>query len=144
MKEKFKNNKNIVIQTDFSSNDTVFNADLMITDWSGIAYEYAYTTKKPVIFIDTPMKIMNSDYKKIDVEPFNIWARNEIGKVVKVEELKKVNKVIDDMLKNQKDYSKKIEKLVKDSVYNVGNSDEVGANYIINTIQTRIKERSTK
>ena len=29
---------------------------------------------------------INSDYKKIDVEPFNIWARNEIGKVVKVED----------------------------------------------------------
>ena len=46
-------------------NSTIFEADLMITDWSGIAYEYAYTTCKPVLFIDTPMKIMNPEYKKI-------------------------------------------------------------------------------
>ena len=32
-------------------------ADLLITDWSSIGYEYAYTTKKPVIFINTPMKM---------------------------------------------------------------------------------------
>ena len=48
MKEEFKDDKNIEIQTDFSSNNTVFSADLMITDWSGIAQEYAYTTKKIV------------------------------------------------------------------------------------------------
>ena len=144
MKQKYEKNKNIIIQTDFSSNDTVFNADVMITDWSGIAYEYAFTTKKPVVFIDTPMKIMNPDYKKINVEPFNIWARSEIGKVVKVNELNKVNKIVEDMLNNQKDYNKKIDKLVNDSVYNIGNSSEIGANYIIETIQKKIEERSTK
>ncbi|MBQ9318549.1 MAG: membrane protein insertase YidC [Bacilli bacterium] len=144
MKQKYENNKNIIIQTDFSSNDTVFNADVLITDWSGIAYEYAFTTKKPVVFIDTPMKIMNPDYKKINVEPFNIWARNEIGKVVKVNEIKKVNKIVEDMINNHKDYNKRIEKLVSDSVYNLGNSSEIGANYIIETIQKKVEERSKK
>ena len=55
LKERYKNDTDIEIQTDFSSNSTVFEADLMITDWSGIAYEYAYTTCKPVLFIDTPL-----------------------------------------------------------------------------------------
>lgn len=141
MKEQFKDNKNIEIQTDFSSNSTVFNADLLITDWSGIAFEYAYTTKKPVLFVDTPMKIMNPDYKKIDVEPFNIWSRNEIGQVVPVEECKNINKVVNQMLDDNLKYEEKIDKLVKESVYNLGNSAEVGATYIINAIQEKINER---
>ena len=141
MKEQFKDNKNIEIQTDFSSNSTVFNADLLITDWSGIAFEYAYTTKKPVLFVDTPMKIMNPDYKKIDVEPFNIWSRNEIGQVVPVEECKNINKVVNQMLDDNLKYQEKIDKLVSDSVYNLGNSAEVGATYIINAIQEKINER---
>ncbi|MBQ3413900.1 MAG: membrane protein insertase YidC [Clostridia bacterium] len=141
MKEQFKDNKNIEIQTDFSSNSTVFNADLLITDWSGIAFEYAYTTKKPVLFVDTPMKVMNPDYKKIDVEPFNIWARNEIGQVVPVEECKDINKVVNQMLEDNLKYNEKINKLVNESVYNLGNSAEVGAKYIINSIQEKINER---
>lgn len=141
MKEQFKDNKNIEIQTDFSSNSTVFNADLLITDWSGIAFEYAYTTKKPVLFVDTPMKIMNPDYKKIDVEPFNIWARNEIGQVVPVDECKNINKVVNQMLDDNLKYQEKIDKLVSESVYNLGNSAEVGATYIINAIQEKINER---
>lgn len=79
LKQRFASDEDIEIQTDFSSNSTVFEADMMITDWSGIAYEYAYTTCKPVLFIDTPMKVMNPEYKKIDVEPINIWMRESIG-----------------------------------------------------------------
>ena len=141
MKEQYKDDKNIEIQTDFSSNSTVFNADLMITDWSAIAYEYSYTTKKPVLFVDTPMKIMNPEYEKIGVEPINVWARKEIGEVVAVEDCKKIDKTVENMLKDNVKYNKKINELVNDSVYNIGNSAEVGANYIIETIQNKINQR---
>ena len=141
MKEKYKDNKNIEIQTDFSANNTVFNADLVITDWSAIAYEYAFTTRKPVLSIDTPMKIMNPDYKKIEVEPFNIWARKEIGELISVQECKDINKVVCKMLAESSKYKERINKLVNDSVYNIGNSGEIGANYIIKTIQEKINKR---
>ena len=115
MKEKYKDNKNIEIQTDFSSNNTVFSADLLITDWSAIAYEYSFTTKRPVLFIDTPMKIMNPEYQKIDVEPFNIWVRNEIGEVVSVDNCKDINKVVSKMLEEGKKYEEKINKRKKEN-----------------------------
>ncbi len=141
LKEKFSSYKNVMIQTDFSSNSTVFNADLLITDWSGIAYEYSFTTKKPVLFIDTPMKIMNPEYEKIGIEPFNIWARKKIGEVIKLDELTKVNEVVDKILNNEKDYKEKIEELVKENVYNLGSSSEIGAKYIIQEIKNKIEEK---
>lgn len=144
LKETYKNDPTIEIQTDFSSNDTVFNASLMITDWSGIAYEYAFTTKKPVLFINTPMKIMNEEYKKIKVEPFNIWCRSKIGEEVEVKNIKSIDKKVSKMLKSSMEYNKKIDKVLKDSVYNLGDSSEVGAEYIINAIQKKIKERKNK
>ena len=144
LKEKYKKNKNIIIQTDFSKNDTIFNADILITDWSSIGYEYAYTTKKPVIFIDTPMKIMNPNYKDIDVEPINVWSRNIIGKSIKVEEIDKINDVIQYLLKNSNKYEKDITKLLNDSIYNLGSSNEKGAEFVIECIQKQIKERKEK
>ncbi len=140
MKEKYAGT-NIIIQTDFSSTDSVFNSDLLITDWSSIGYEYAFTTEKPVISIDTPMKIMNPEYKKIKVEPINIWAREKIGEVVKVKDVKNINSVVKKILKDPKKYQKKISTLKKDSMYNLGNSAEVGAEYIIKCVQEKIKER---
>ncbi|MBQ3436385.1 CDP-glycerol glycerophosphotransferase family protein, partial [Candidatus Saccharibacteria bacterium] len=143
MQENYQDT-NIIIQTDFSSTDSVFNADLLITDWSSIGYEYAFTTEKPVISIDTPMKIMNPEYKKIKVEPFNIWARSEIGEVVKVGDVKNINKTVQKILKDPKKYQKKIATLKKDSMYNLGNSAKVGAEYIIQCVQDKIKERKKK
>lgn len=144
LKNIYKDDDNVVIQTDFSSNNTVFNADLVITDWSGIAYEYAYTTKKPVLFINTPMKIMNSNYEIINDNPINVWSRNIIGKSIELSELDKIDKVVDELLKDRKKYSKKINDLIENSIYNLGTSSEVGANYIIELIKRKVKEKNEK
>lgn len=141
LQQKYSDKDNVIIQTDFSSNKTVFNAALLITDWSGIAYEYAFTTKKPVVFIDTPMKIMNPEYKVLGIEPFNIWARNEIGKVVEVEKINNIREIVDNMLKNSNEYNEKISNMIQKYVYNLGTSSEVGGKYIIQTIQNKIKEK---
>lgn len=133
MKEQYAGT-NITIQTDFSSTDSVFNADLLITDWSSIGLEYAFTTEKPVISIDTPMKIMNPDYKKIDVDPINIWIRDIIGEVVKVKDVNKMGDVVEKMLKNPAKYQKQIAAIKKDSVYNLGKSAGIGAEYIIECV----------
>ena len=114
----------------------------MITDWSGICYEYAFTTKKPVIFINTPMKIMNPNYKDINIEPYSIWSRDVIGKCIEVDNIsKELNKNIDYLLKNKDKYTKKIDDLYHDSIYNIGNSGEVGAKYLVEIIKSKIDER---
>lgn len=141
MKEQYKEDGNITIQTDFSSNDTVFNADILITDWSSISQDYAFTTKKPVIFIDTPPKIMNPDYKLIDIEPINIWIRNEAGRLVKLDELDKLDGIVREMLADREKYHDKIAALTERCVYNLGRSSEVGGKYIIEAIQRQIKKR---
>lgn len=144
LKEKYKNDKNITIQTDFSKNDTIFNSDILITDWSDISYEFAFTTKKPVIFIDSPMKVMNPNYKDLKTEPFNIWARQEIGKVISLDKLDTLDSVIKEMLTHYASYQKKITKLTEKEIYNRGCSAEVGAEYIIKIIQEKIKERKSR
>lgn len=141
LKEKYRENQNIEIQTDFSSNSTVFEADLMLTDWSGIAYEYAYTTQKPVLFINTPMKVMNPEYEKIGVVPLNISLREEIGCSLNLDELDKIGDIVDTMINSSESYHAKIGEFVNKYVYNLGHSSEVGAKYIIDQLQKKAKER---
>lgn len=141
LKERYSKDKNISFTTDFSKHDEILEADLVITDWSGVGYEYAYTTKKPVLYIDTPMKIMNPNYKDIDIEPFNIWTRNVIGKSISPDELDKVNELVKDLLENKDKYKKDITNLLNESVYNLGHADEAGALAIIDCVKKRIKER---
>ncbi|MBQ3165601.1 MAG: membrane protein insertase YidC [Lachnospiraceae bacterium] len=141
LKVKYEQDKDVEIQTDFSSNNTVFEADLMITDWSGIAYEYAYTTQKPVLFINTPMKIMNSEYQKIDTVPLNILLREEIGCSLNLDELNQLGDKVQMLLEHKADYYERIGSFVQEYVYNHGISAEIGAKYIVAAIQRKIKGR---
>ena len=141
LKVKYEQDRDVEIQTDFSSNSTVFEADLMITDWSGIAYEYAYTTQKPVLFINTPMKVMNLEYQKIDTVPLNILLREEIGCSLNLDELGQISDKVQELLDHRDDYYEKIGNFVQEYVYNHGTSAEVGAKYIIEEVQKKIQER---
>ncbi|MEG2843698.1 MAG: CDP-glycerol glycerophosphotransferase family protein, partial [Ruthenibacterium sp.] len=55
--ERYKNQfcDDFSIETDFSSNVTVYTADLVITDWSNIGYEFSFATCKPTLYINTPI-----------------------------------------------------------------------------------------
>ena len=129
--EKYKSHEDFELQMDFSSNKTVFDADILITDWSGIAYEYSFTTLKPALFINTPMKIMNEDYKEIDITPFDIEARDQVGISVDTDKLGTLGDVVNRLL-TEEIYSKDSLKKVREKyLYNVGSSAKVGATYII-------------
>ncbi len=139
LKNKYKN---IKIENDYTNINKIFDSCLLITDWSAISYEYAYTTKKPVIFINTPMKVINKDYKEVDIDIFELSSRSIIGKEVELEELKDIDKIVKEVLKNKKNYSKKIDKFFKENVYNIGSSSKIGAKYIVNSIKEKIDRRT--
>ena len=129
--ERYKAYDNFELQLDFSSNDTVFNADVLMTDWSGIGYEYSFTTLKPTLFINTPMKVMNPDYKEIGVVPFDIEIRDQVGISVETDKLSILGDVIDRLLEG-KEYSKEAMAVVRDKyLYNVSKSGPIGADYLI-------------
>jgi len=124
----------LVIQDDFSSNSTVYNSDLVITDWSSIAIEYSFTTKKPSLFINTPMKVMNPHWRDIGVEPMDLWLRDRIGISLDVDRLNEIQTVVLDLISKSEDYKAAITEIMSENLYNIGNAAEAGGTYIINRV----------
>ena len=137
LKQKYAENKNIEVQTDFSSNDTVFMADAIISDWSGIAYEYAFATLKPVMFINTPMKVMNPEYKELDIVPFNVWLRDIIGATADLDELDTVPEKVDELLRHAEEYHDKIKKYRDEYTYHFKHAGEESARFIIHEVMRK-------
>ncbi len=50
------------LETNIATNDSFCAADLMISDWSGAALEFAFATERPGLFVDVPRKVNNPDY----------------------------------------------------------------------------------
>lgn len=51
------------------------DADVLISDFSGISMEYIALTKKPVIFINLPKKMVNPNYALYGIEPMELRVR---------------------------------------------------------------------
>ncbi len=134
-------NDKFIIETDFSSNKTVFSADLLVTDWSTISQEFSYTTKKPSLFINTPMKIMNPEYKRIPLEPLEISLRDKIGVSVDVDKLGGLYEAVRDIFLRRDEFGEKIERVMEQYVYNIGRSEEVGGEYILSALEEKKRKR---
>lgn len=133
-------NSELVFEKDFSSNESIYTADLVVTDWSNIAFEYAFSTLKPVLFIDTPMKIMNPDYQKLGIVPFDVEMRNMVGKSVSPDALEQLPGAVEDLITNQRQYMEIIREIRDQRLFNIGRSGEVGGKYIL----ARLREKGKK
>jgi YidC/Oxa1 family membrane protein insertase len=128
------------IQTSFASSETVYSADLVITDWSSIANEFSYATKKPSLFINTPMKVVNPNYEKIPLVPLDISLRDEIGISVDVEDLDTLPDVVRTLLGAAEQYKEHIAEVVRENIFDVGDGARGGGQYIIDTLAGRTSD----
>jgi|TARA_B100000586_G_scaffold248632_1_gene206095 YidC/Oxa1 family membrane protein insertase len=107
----------------------------LISDWSGISFEYAFTHEKPVIFIDVPKKKNNVDLNKFSTEPIEVNIRKQIGEVVLPNEVDKIPKLLEKFVADKKNYENQIRSVCKNTVYNIGTSSEIGTKYILELLE---------
>ncbi len=122
------------LQTDFSSNSTVYEADLVITDWSSIAFEYSFATLKPSLFINTPMKVMNEEYEELGIVPIDIELREKIGKSLDTDKLDQLVQVVEELLHSHEFSQESLKEIRGRYIYHIGDSGEIGASYIMERI----------
>lgn len=124
-------------ELDFTSNTSIFDSDVLITDWSGTAYEFSFVTLKPAVFIDTKPKINNPEYKRLGIEPLEFVLRSEVGIRVDPEKLDGLNEQIQNLLISQDKYAKHIEEIREKYIANFGTSGQVGGQYILSQLKAR-------
>jgi len=130
----FSDNNRFIMDTNTTVADTMFSSDVMISDWSGIAFEYALGLEKPVLFVNGKPKINNPDYKNIAQEPVEISFRNRLGWVINVDELDQIAEACQELLNNRKSFSKEIKNIRSDLVYNLGNSAKAATTHLLDLV----------
>ena len=118
------------------SDNSIFEADVLICDCSGISLEYAMGTERPVIFLDYPIKIKNPDYKEIDIEPIELSLRSKMGLILSPEELDQIPKAIVEIRKKADTYKNTLRRLREENLFAFGQSSQIGADYIIDALKS--------
>ena len=137
---RLKKFDNVTVEETIASNMSVFSADLIVTDWSTIAYEYAYTTKKPALFINTPMKVINQHYKKINLPVLDIILRDEIGISVDLDAVRReAGGKAKYLLSHREEYKDSILDAMEKYLYGVGHAAEKSGEYILKSLVARKK-----
>ena len=121
-----KTNPNFVFEENVAGQDSLHLSDVMITAWSGAAFDYALGLGKPVISVDVPKKINNPDYQDIPLIPMEIDVRAKLGQVISPDELEALD---------LKTLSPPPNDLTKEFLFNLGQSVQVGGDWIIDFVQ---------
>lgn len=101
LEKTFACNLDFTIQKEVSTREVLFESNLLITDWSGIGLEFGLGLNKPVIYIDVPKKVKNPDYELIGLTPIEITVREEIGKIIAVEDLSNIGSYVKDLMRER-------------------------------------------
>ncbi len=121
--------------------DSLFDSDLLICDWSSTSIEYALGLEKPVLYIDVPRRVRNPSYQELGLEPMEVSIRNEVGHVLRPDELEKAPEVIENLLCDPGRFKEKVAQLRRNILFNFGNSVETGAQEIIKIADIQKQKR---
>ena len=131
--ESFGNNPDFILEEGIIPSEKFHNSKCMISDWSGISLEYAFTFERPVILIDLPKKNLNPNSGDIPMEPIEISIREKIGHVASPYNLEKIPEIIKNL--DNDNFSEQIRKIRSELVYNIGKSAKIGAEIIEKNLQ---------
>ena len=87
---KFSDSKKFNFSYKMENKNIIKEHDILVTDWSGIAWEFTLMLGKITFFIDTNKKIMNSAYYRFKNKAIEIELRNKIGYLIKNYNLNKL------------------------------------------------------
>jgi len=131
IEKRFSPSNNFRLETDLIDFNSFLVSDIMISDWSGVALEFAFAFEKPVLYIDVPKKIHNHDFQDIPEIPIEISIRNKIGKIVLPSNIEQIPTEIENLKKNLSEIKETIRTIRDEKIFNVGNSKKIAAEYIV-------------
>ena len=124
----------LYFERDFSSNETVFTSDILITDWSSVFCEFSFSTLKPCVFVDTPMKVCNPDWDKVGIEPLDISLRNRVGASLAPARAAEAGELVARMLATQDGWRERIREVRGECIFNLGHGGEAAGEYLLSSL----------
>jgi YidC/Oxa1 family membrane protein insertase len=140
--DRFSDHEHFRFVDRMAEDDSLFDSDLMITDWSGAGMDYGLGLEKPVLYIDLPPKTRNDSWPDLGIEPFEIMVRTKIGALLSPDCLSDAPATIRRLLAQPQTFQIDVSQLRQDWVFNFGHSSEAAADAIVD-LAARLVPRET-
>jgi YidC/Oxa1 family membrane protein insertase len=109
---------------------SLLESDLLISDWSAMAIEYALGLGKPVLFVDVPPRVRNPRYAELGLEPMEMRIRWELGRILPLDRLADAPQYVAELIRGAGEFRERSVAFRAQWAFNFGRSVEVGAREI--------------
>lgn len=128
---KYANEKNLSWNRDNDNFDILNKSDLMISDFSGVVFDYALVFEKPVIYVDTNFDSAPYDAAWLDDKLWTFKVLPKLGCELKESDFPNIKDVMDNLMKSKELRSSRTE-VIAESWSNIGESAKLTVDYLIN------------
>ena len=131
--EKYPETSRLHWNRDNNNFDVLARSDIMITDYSGIMYDFTLIFNKPVIYTEAGFKKDPYDCWCIEGETWMLGTIKKIGKELNSENIGQIKELIDSSIKMSKETTL-IEEARNETWCNIGKSSELIADYLVDKL----------
>lgn len=128
--EAYPENSRLEWNCDNDNFDVLRRADILISDFSGVIFDYALIFQKPVIYADTSFDKAPYDACWLEEEMWTFTTLPKIGRQLEKADFGRLKEIIDEMLSNP-EYKEAIEAARKETWVHIGESAVLTADYMI-------------
>lgn len=118
-----------------SGHESLSRADIMISDLSGVIFDFAFAYQKPVISLDYNLDNKTYEADDLDYEAWELSVRKELGALFNADEGSSILELVTSLLEEESREEKLIE-LREKSVFNYGKAGETASNQLIKILKT--------
>ncbi len=116
---------------------SLVSSDLLISDLSGIMFDFAFVFEKPVLTIKSELVTAGLEAHYIKDEVWEILVADQIGKQISVDDLENMENIIQEVTTNTQ-YVENIRNIREKALFNYGNVAKVAVDQLVE-IHNKIK-----
>jgi hypothetical protein len=133
IEEHLKDNPRVTIDRKQLGTESMAMSDLMISDLSGVFWDYAFLYSKPVLLLKTEFDTIEGfEGSELDHEMWEMRERGRLGREFDAHEIENISAIVHEVLEDPP--SRQLEELKRESVYNFGDAGEVAARQILEIV----------
>ncbi|MBR1796735.1 MAG: CDP-glycerol glycerophosphotransferase family protein [Clostridiales bacterium] len=139
--KQFPNNESFEWNSDNDNFDVLARADIMISDFSGVIFDFLLVFDKPILYANAGFSKDLYDWWWLDEEPWTFQVLPSLGKEITDEYKGNLKDMIDECINDPK-YEKARSDARKATWANIGNAAPSVCDYLINKLNELSKEES--
>ena len=132
IEDKFNNHPHFSLDRAPSGEGSMHKCDLLISDLSGIIWDYVFLFNKPVLLVETPLNLDGFEATELTIPMWELESIPKIGTTISDSDVLKIDEIVTRWLSQTQKID--IKEFREKSLYNWGTAGEAAGKAIIDII----------